>query len=59
MKSNMENFVKGVGMGMVMGCTVGVVGASMMHKRHKGLKHNASKAIHSFGDMLENVTGMF
>lgn len=59
MKNSMENFVKGVGMGMVMGCTVGVVGTCMMKKCHKGFKHSASKAIHSFGDMLENVTGMF
>ena len=32
---------------------------SYMSKNKKGLKHNAGKAVHSFGDLLENVTGMF
>lgn len=59
MKSNMENFMKGVGMGMALGCTAGVVGTCWMHKNKKGIKRNAGKAIHSFGDLLENVTGMF
>ncbi|MBQ7088339.1 MAG: hypothetical protein IJN04_01700 [Clostridia bacterium] len=59
MKHNMENFMKGVGMGMALGCTAGVVGTYLMNKNKKGIKHNAGKAIHSFGDLLENVTGMF
>ena len=59
MKHNMGNFVKGVGMGMALGCTAGVVGTYMLKKGKKGIKNNAGKAIHSFGDLLENVTGMF
>lgn len=59
MKSSMENFMKGVGMGMALGCTAGVVGTYWMNKNKKGIKRNAGKAIHSFGDLLENVTGMF
>ncbi len=59
MKNNMGNFVKGVGMGMALGCTAGVVGTYMLKKNKKGIKNNAGKAIHSFGDLLENVTGMF
>ena len=59
MKSNMENFMKGVGMGMALGYTAGVVGTYWMNKNKKGIKRNAGKAIHSFGDLLENVTGMF
>lgn len=59
MKHNMGNFVKGVGMGMALGCTAGVVGTYMLKKSKKGIKNNAGKAIHSFGDLLENVTGMF
>ena len=55
----MGNFMKGVGMGMALGCTAGVVGTYLMKKNKKGIKHNAGKAIHSFGDLLENVTGMF
>ena len=59
MKHNTGNFMKGVGMGMALGCTAGVVGASLVKKNTKGIKHNAGKAIHSFGDLLDNVTEMF
>lgn len=59
MKNNMGHFMKGVGMGMALGCTAGVVGTYMLKKNKKGIKNNAGKAIHSFGDLLENVTGMF
>ena len=59
MKNSMGNFMKGVGMGMALGCTAGVVGTYMLQKEKKGIKHNAGKASHSFGDLLENVTGMF
>ena len=59
MKNSMGNFMKGVGMGMALGCTAGVVGAYLVKKNKKGIKHNAGKAIHSFGDLLDNVTEMF
>ena len=59
MKNNMSNFVKGVGMGVALGCTAGVMGSYLMKKNKKGIKNNAGKAIHSIGDLLENVTGMF
>ena len=59
MKQTMGNFMKGVGMGVALGCTAGVVGTYLVNKNKKGIKNNAGKAIHSFGDLLENVTGMF
>lgn len=59
MKQTMSNFVKGMGMGVALGCTAGVVGSVMLKKNKKGLKHNAGRALHSFGDLLENVTDMF
>ena len=59
MKHQMGNFVKGMGMGMALGCTAGVVGVVMLQKNKKGLKHNAGRALHSFGDLLDNVTDLF
>ena len=59
MKQTTGNFMKGMGMGMALGCTAGVVGITMIKKNKKGLKHNAGRALHSFGDLLENVTEMF
>ncbi len=53
------NFVKGMGMGVALGCAAGVVGTCYMKKNKKGLKRNAGKTLHSIGDLLENVTDMF
>jgi len=51
--------MKGVGIGMVLGCAVGVAGTCYIKKNKKGIKKNAGKALHSIGDLLENVTDMF
>lgn len=59
MKQTMGNFMKGMGMGVALGCTAGMMGAVMLKKNKKGLKRNAGRALHSFGDLLENVTDMF
>lgn len=59
MKQTMGQFMKGMGMGVALGCTAGVVGLTMLKKNKKGVKHNAGRALHSFGDLLENVTDMF
>ncbi len=59
MNKTMGDFMKGMGMGVALGCTAGIVGTCYMKKNKKGLKHNAGKAIHSIGDLLENVTDMF
>ena len=59
MQKSFGQFMKGMGMGVALGCTAGVVGACYMKKNKKGVKHNAGKALHSIGDLLENVTDMF
>ena len=59
MKQTTGNFMKGMGMGVALGCTAGVVGVTMLKRSKKGLKHNAGRALQSFGDLLENVTDMF
>ena len=59
MKCSMGSFMKGMGMGVMLGCAAGVVGTCVLKKHKKGLKANAGKALHSFGDLLENVTDMF
>ena len=59
MKCAMGSFMKGMGMGVMLGCAAGVVGTCVMKKNKKGLKANAGRALHSFGDLLENVTDMF
>ena len=59
MKHTMGSFMKGMGMGVALGCTAGVVGVTMLKKNKKGIKRNAGRALHSIGDLLENVTDMF
>lgn len=59
MQKSFGQFMKGMGMGVALGCTAGVVGTCYMKKNKKGVKHNAGKALHSIGDLLENVTDMF
>ncbi len=46
-------------MGLVVGGAAGVIGTCYVKKNKKGIKHNAGKALHSIGDLLENVTDMF
>lgn len=59
MSKTMGDFMKGMGMGVALGCTAGVMGTCYVKKNKKGIKHNAGKALHSIGDLLENVTDMF
>lgn len=59
MTKGVMGFVKGAGMGIALGCVVGAVGSSYMRHNKKGIKKNVGKALHSVGDLMENVTSMF
>lgn len=56
---SMMSFVKGAGMGILMGSVVGMVGYSYMQSHKKGLKRNISKTLRNMGDLVDNVSGMF
>ena len=58
-QSSMMSFVKGAGIGMMMGSVAGAVGYSYMRSHKKGMKKNVSKTLRNMGDRLDNVTGMF
>ena len=59
MTKGVMGFVKGAGMGIALGCVVGEVGSGYKKKNKKGIKKNVGKALHSVGDLMENVTNMF
>lgn len=59
MNKSLGEFMKGMGMGVAVGCAAGIVGTCMVKKNRKGLKYTAGKAMHSIGDLLDNVTDMF
>jgi len=54
--SNMDNsnFLKGIGVGMVVGSAVGM----MMHSGKQENKNAWAKAIKSMGEVVENVSGV-
>ena len=53
------NFFKGMGIGVMVGGIIGTVGACCVKKSRKGFRNCAGKALHSIGDLVENVTDMF
>lgn len=55
----MGDFMKGMGMGLLVGGTAGIITTCYMQKNKKGIKRNAGKALHSIGDLLDHVTDMF
>lgn len=58
-KNNVMSFVKGAGIGIMMGSVAGAAGYGYMHTHKKGMKKNVSKALRNMGDLVDNVTGMF
>lgn len=52
-------FVKGIGMGLAVGCIAGGVGSMYMQSHKKGLKRNVGKALRNVSELVDNVTGMF
>ncbi len=59
MHKGVSGFIKGVGMGMAVGCIAGAVGNSYMHSGKKGLKKNVGRALRNVGELVDNVTSMF
>lgn len=51
--------MKGIGMGIAVGCIAGAVGNSYMHSNKKGSKRTWGRPCAMFGDLMDNVTSMF
>lgn len=58
-KNSVMSFVKGTGIGIMMGSVAGMAGYGYMQTHKKGMKKNVSKALRNMGDLVDNVTGMF
>ena len=59
MKNTMKKMVKGVGIGMAIGCVAGAVGSYYLYDNRKGIKKNMGKALRSVGDLVDDVTSFF
>ncbi len=55
----MMKMVKGVGIGMAIGCVAGAVGSYYLYDNRKGIKKNMGKALRSVGDLVDDVTSFF
>ena len=58
MQNGPNNFIKGLGAGMVAGAAAMVVG-KMMLKDHKNIEKGGTKLIKAAGDFIDGVQTMF
>lgn len=58
-KSSTMSFVKGAGIGILMGSVAGMAGYGYWRTHKKGVKKNVSRALRNMGDLVDNVSGMF
>ncbi len=59
MARGLMNMVKGVGIGMALGCVAGAVGSYYLYDNRKGIKRNMGRALRSVGDLVDDVTSFF
>lgn len=52
-------FLKGVGIGMLLGSISGVGGYCYMRKNKRGVRKNTAKAIRAIGCIVEDLISMF
>lgn len=59
MAKGMMKLVKGMGIGMALGCMAGAVGSYYLYENRKGFKKNMGKTLRSVGDLVNDITGFF
>lgn len=52
-------FVKGMGIGLAVGCMVGAVGTHCMRNGKRGFKKNVGKALKDMSELVEQVGELF
>ena len=52
-------FLRGMGMGLLVGMAMGVAGCCYMKQHKRGLKRNVGRALRNVSDLVDNVNGMF
>ncbi|MCL2885084.1 MAG: hypothetical protein FWF49_06330 [Oscillospiraceae bacterium] len=59
MSKGVSGFMRGMGIGMAVGCVAGAVGSRAVTANKKGIKHNIGKALRNVGEVVDNVSHMF
>ena len=54
----MLNFIKGMGIGLVVGCVAGAVANQYMYTGKRGMKRTVNKALHNISDLIEELGDM-
>ena len=52
-------FLKGMGIGLAVGCAVGVAGVCYARQHRRGMKRNVSKALRHMSELADSVNHMF
>lgn len=59
MGKSFVKFMKGMGIGVAVGCAVGAIGNQWMHAGSKGVKKNVNKALKNMSELMEEVSDLF
>ncbi|MBR7091956.1 MAG: hypothetical protein IKI50_02080 [Clostridia bacterium] len=59
MSNQIKNTCKGVMLGMLAGMAAAAIGLWCLKNNRRGIRKNIGKALHSIGNLVDNVTNMF
>jgi len=51
--------MKGIGVGVTLGCVAGSTGYCYVRRNKRGVKRNVGKILKTLGSLVESITGMF
>ncbi|MCL2487436.1 MAG: hypothetical protein FWE80_02005 [Oscillospiraceae bacterium] len=59
MTKSFRGFMKGIGVGVTLGCVAGSTGYCYVRRNKRGVKRNVGKILKTLGSLVESITGMF
>jgi hypothetical protein len=59
MARKFNSFMKGAGMGAIIGIAAGAAGSMFIRANKKGLKKNVGKALRNVSNLVDDVSAMF
>ncbi len=59
MAKGFMKFAKGMGIGLAVGCAVGVIANQYVHSGKKGMKKTVGKALKNMSELAEELGEMF
>ena len=59
MGKSLMNFMKGMGIGIAVGCMAGAVANQYVHSGKRGMKKTVGKAMKNLSELVEDIGDMF